>query len=677
MSTPDDANKTKSNEAGDEKPVDLEETIDDDVVENENEDGGEISSETTDQQLPSQYFHAIRPHPPPSIQERYQFYACDMDLDRCQSHLALKRICNLVEYQLSGVHWLAEITENVPIVELDLLENEVRYLVEVTNVQTVETNLGYDLFAETKFIKMLDAEDNEFRNTNPTEYLLLLKQRLREQSSLQDLIDLTPIEISEKEDELTEPTSLLDQSSNIAELIDHFRYYLHNVHRHYDLTETGNSSFSSSLRSRLTILDQMEKGKIPFAIKQRYYNVLNKYAYKLDKIDRLEVEYNEFVEYLQGNDVGHLEAESRREVYEEADTIRKELIHMHAERDMLAGLLYTWESFELTCTGPRWPKRLRISNGKRRSGRKIIHITQGPLNTRLLTELSSNDANCEFVQHASISDALAELHEGETLYIREYGTNGAAVRTDLHNLNENNIVLEGVGEVMIQAPSGDDIFVNISAQDVVLKNLAFIADDNSDGILRVESGGHAVLENCKFFCTNGSGVTVCGGARLTMKNCEIYDSCMSAAIIQEPGAQTKLDDVKFVKCKAGVEVQTFPKNHLPTISDCKFSSDCNYDVVVKQIGRAYGESDEICPVKYFPKGIDENEQTTVVSSEESDAQQQQAETQKAAGEVIPQAAKTQTVDVPENSTEEITKRLESANINVSNLEGITYRMVLI
>merc|ERR1711881_418642 len=346
---------------------------------NESVDSQDIDDENEDDSPGEQYFLPITIDP--TSEERYEFFVRRIGLDRCATGSALKMLCHAIEHELAGVHWLAEITENIPLVDLDLTVNRVSYLVEVTDVHTIErsNSLGSELVAQCKFIKILEMYDrNDYLEENPTEFHLLLKQYLRQNCCIAGIADLTPIEISEKPDELTEDASYLCQTRAIAELVDNFQFYLYQIHRPYDTTEKSESTpFGPTLRKRMTIKDQVDNRKIPVGVRQRYKRVRSKYAEKLDQIDELESDYDDIYAFLVSDNGQDENRSTVRAARQKIEALSKDIVHYHEERDMLAGLLRTWESFGLTANGPRWPKRLRVPNGRRNADRKIAHITQG------------------------------------------------------------------------------------------------------------------------------------------------------------------------------------------------------------------------------------------------------------------------------------------------------------
>lgn len=675
----------------------------DDKLADEVDEACDAGLESTDaefgDELGTQYFIPIVLDMP--MEERYEFFVKQVMLDRCTQGNALRQFCQIVSHQLAGQHWLAEITENVPLPDADIVVNRVRYLVEVTHVRTIERgSLGYEIIAQCKFIKVLELYDqgqNNFMEKDPTAFYLMLKQHLRENCCVADLTDLIPIEISEKPDEVTDEPIYHYQTKVIAELVDNFSFYLHRIHRHYDFSEQAESiPFGPVLKSRLTIIEQLVNEKVPAGVRQRYTRVRTKYAEKLDQVDELENDYYDIYEFLQSDEARGPDQMKVRSANTYLETLTKDIIHCHEERDMLAGLLSNWESFGLTCHGPRWPKRLRVPNGKRHGDRKIAHLTQGAVNVKMLSELSV-DADMEFLTHESVEDAIRSIHEDETLFIRPSTVQHNA-RTGLHDLNENRITIEGiVPGTPIQAPPGDDIFVNIRGQEVTLKNLTLIADDNSDGILVVEAGGHAILEKCILHCAGGVGITICAGGKLTMMDCEIHEADLSAAVVQEPAGEVKLTGVKFVNCTGGgVEVQTMPKNELPILSGCQFPADLKYHVVVNQLEKRYQDvaDDSISPVIYRPPSeisrltepvrSDADEvripvkTIDVLHMDEKAGGEQAADHIKVDEPVTEATLKREAVGSMEEILEETQRRFEDANVRVGpGLAELPYRMILI
>jgi hypothetical protein len=250
--------------------------IDDDVVisEEQSDSSDASSDESLDRPFLIPVFLPSQTDNPPRLEDRYAFYVKQIRLDRCPPKHALQKICSYIEQTLHGQHWLAEIKQQIPIVELNLLQ-EVRYLVEVTSVDSIETNLGQDLRAQCKFIKILDVSINEETpqeyEFSDTEWHLILKKKIRE--TVQEGVEFTSLRPVDLSDSPLELGSL----EYFAELIDHYNFFQVNIHRHYDLSEDEESSFELCLRNRIGIMDLLEKGKIPNSIKRRYDNIRRAY----------------------------------------------------------------------------------------------------------------------------------------------------------------------------------------------------------------------------------------------------------------------------------------------------------------------------------------------------------------------------------------------------------------
>ena len=116
----------------------------------------------------------------------------------------------------------------------------------------------------------------------------------------------------------------------------------------------------------------------------------------------------------------------------------------------------------------------------------MAHVlsTNGCINAGFMQNVEV-EPETEFQTHVDMREAVDNLFEGETLFIRASKTT-MPILGHLHDLNESNVILQGsdVDDVIIwQAPVINN-FICTSGQDIVLTFMS--SPDNMDGVLRVE-----------------------------------------------------------------------------------------------------------------------------------------------------------------------------------------------
>ena len=457
-------------------------------------------------------------------------------------------------------------------------------------VQVMELTPSHDgkLVANCKFVTLANAMIDDIPEEDEEHVQKLIPSIVEDIQSQEnfDLGQLSPIVTPSQcsEDELTQ---------TIHEVIDlkiyFYKYFLTVVHRDYDLEDPeDNLSFVTRLNDRLQIFEQECNEKIPYSNLLRYEKVQNQYTKIQTKIDEYDSYLYDIQEYEQAN--GQLQDP---EVLDEKWSLYNDKHVLETERDILVENLLYLESTLLTCNGPRKPRRSRVPNGPR--GKPVAHVlsTNGCINAGFMQNVEV-EPETEFQTHVDMREAVDNLFEGETLFIRASKTT-MPILGHLHDLNESNVILQGsdVDDVIIGQAPVMDTFICTSGQDIVLRNLTFMSSpDNTDGVLRVEKG-HTVVENCTFNCNNRLGIIVAPEATLTIIDSQINDCPRTAAIIQEPGARVKTSNVGTDRCLSLIEVQTYPKVELPEIINCVFDTNQASSVIVRQLGGTGGEPEPI------------------------------------------------------------------------------------
>ena len=586
---------------------------------------------------------------------------------------ALNHVIGTIYNDLKGQRWLAEVSRTFPL----QLGSELAYCEITWIVQVKELTPTYDgkILAGCSFVTLANAMIDDIPE-DEQDYVQELIPSIVENIQSQEDFDLgqlspivTPTQCSE--DELTQ---------TIHEVIDlkiyFYKYFLTVIHRDYDLEDTDQVSFDSRLNNRLQIFEQECNQKIKYENLLRYEKLQNNYTRVQDRINECDAYLYDIFEYEES--YGQIQDQ---EIPEEKWGLYKDKQVLETERDVLIENLLYLESSLLTCNGPSKPRRSRVPNGSR--GRPVAHVlsSNGCISAGFMQSVDV-EPETEFQTHVDMQEAVDNLFEGETLFIRASKTT-LPIMGHLHDLNESNVIIQGADddeEVVIGQIPDRDSFITTSGQDIVLRNLTFMSSpDNTDGILRVEKG-HTVIENCVFNCNNRLGIIVCPEATLTIIDSQINDCPKTAAIIQEPGARVKTSNVGVDRCLSLIEVQTYPKVELPEILDCVFEKDQGAAVVIRQLGGTGGEAEPIIIREKEEAGVNKGGEGED-KNEENDNKNNQLDTQ-AAGETMQSkpelknsTGNSQNAEQDEGkyvfSVEEAKEWLQSANVDVKEDSRLT------
>jgi len=589
---------------------------------------------------------------------------------------ALNHVIGTIYNELKGQRWLAEVSQKF---ELQLGNDpsqtancEVAWIVQV-----MELTPTYDgkILASCRFITLANAMIDDIPEEDE-DYVQTLIPSIVEDIQSQEDFDLgqlspivTPSQCSE--DELTQ---------TIHEVIDlkiyFYKYFLTVIHRNYDLEDPENVSFETRLNNRLQIFEQECNEKIPYSNLLRYEKLQNQYNKIQSRIDEYDAYLYEIQEYEETTPPNSHDPELLEEKYQ----IYNDKQVLETERDILVENLLYLESTILTCNGPKRPRKSRIPNGRR--GKAVSHVlsTNGCISASFMQSVNV-EPSTEFQTHVDMQEAVDNLFEGETLFIRASKT-AMPIIGSLHDLNESNVVIQGCdeSEVVIGQIPDKDTFITTSGVDVVLRNLTFMSSpDNTDGILRVEKG-HTVVENCVFNCHNRLGIIVCPEATLTIIDSQINDCPRTAAIIQEAGARVKTRNVGVDRCLSLIEVQTYPKVELPEIVDCKFDNDTfGSGVIIRQLGGTAGEPEPIVIREQEVQVEEEKAAAGEDKSKEQDggdtASESKRKDMQGGGEIMQSKPEVKDDKVEDGkyvfTVDEAKEWLQSANVNVKDDARLT------
>nr|CAB3266053.1 SHC SH2 domain-binding protein 1-like protein [Phallusia mammillata] len=420
--------------------------------------------------------------PPLSCQERYDIYCKQVKVANCRPAQVMNRIHSYIEENLMNKKWFALWKGPYD----GTTCHTVDILVEVDDVCIDQ--------AHVNLVEPLICSE-------PTVPREVVETQLEELDYTLDIIELYPVyppdEIFDDGTKAEFEYSCLEnleELSYIAQVIDNVRFFYEHIRRDWDDEDEGEHAFDAYLRARLQLYYDVVSGFVPAPLITRYNRTMAKYF----------VRRRELLDYQ-----ARIQSEGEPTNTEAVECWRK-----YYEVLMLSGLLQIWETLQLRAEGPCFPRVLRRTKGAREDKSTVTHVVAETLSLSMLRSFPDDTV---IQQHKTPQLALQQAFEDDLILIFPGNYSGEG----FHELTES-VTIKGEGnkeEIIIEAIPYDDLFVNVCGSEVVLENLTFVQTDNTEGILRVESG-HANITSCNFKC-DGNGITVREGARLTMKNCTI------------------------------------------------------------------------------------------------------------------------------------------------------------
>jgi len=456
-----------------------------------------------------------------SCKERYEVFTNEMQIADCQPSNVINAVHRYLEERLSDKKWLALWKgpyDSGVIRTIDIL-------VEVDEV-----------FGDQAHVHLVEP----LVCSEPSLPYHVVEDQLNELGYQIDVTELYPISVLDNADEEDEEEDddVDDESSNnpknssledrlkqetqqriIARIIDNVRFFYEHIRRDWDEEDDSDNVFDAYLRARLRLHYDIINGALPVPLVTRYNRTMTKYVVRRKELLDFQARIQ------QDGDPSNTEAvECWKRYYEVL---------------MLSGLLQIWESLQLRADGPCFPRVLRRTKGPRKDKSIITHIVCNKLTPSMVREFP-DDANIK--QHSTPLTALQQCHEGDVVLIfpGQYSGEG------FHELTEN-ITIRGKGnrdEVVIEAVPCDDLFVNVCASKIVMENITFVQIENTEGVLRIESG-HAQIDNCVFKC-DGTGVVVCECAELNMTN-SLITGCRGSGVEVYQGSTSSLEN-NTIKC---------------------------------------------------------------------------------------------------------------------------------
>lgn len=433
-----------------------------------------------------------------SCQERYDIYTNEVKIADCPPCQVMSRVHAYLEDRLAGKRWLAVWKgpyESAQMRTVDILVEVDEVFADQAHVTLVEplvcsqpsipadvveaqlSELGYHLDIAELFPASVIDDDEHASMLDDDE---------------EDDDDETDDE--KNKTNLYERLKIEGQQRYIAQVVDNARFYFEHLRRDWDDEDEGDNLFDAYLRSRLRLYYDVIHGVLPMPLVARYNRTMAKYIVR-------RKELLDFQAMIQKDG-------------EPSNSEAVECWKRYYEVLMLSGLLQIWETLQLRADGPCFPRVLRRTNGPRNDNSRVVHLVTKKLTPSMMKDF---DDDTIIRQHATPLTALQQCYEGDQVIIYP----GIYSGDGFHELTES-ITIKGKGDrndIIIEANPCDDLFLNISCAYVTLENLTFCQIENTEGVLRIESG-HANIESCSFRC-DGSGITVCEGAQLTMKNCQI------------------------------------------------------------------------------------------------------------------------------------------------------------
>lgn len=449
-----------------------------------------------------------------TCKERYEIFSNEMKIADCPPSQVLNAINSYIEERLSDKRWFA------------LWKGPY----EVGVVRTIDILVEVDeVFGDQAHVHLVEPLVCS-EATLPFE---VVEAQLSELSYQLDVTELYPISLLDRVDEeeeddedddgesSTNPKNTLledrmkqeTQQRLIARVIDNVRFFYEHIRRDWDEEDDSDNMFDAYLRTRLRLYYDIVNRVLPMPLVARYHRTMNKY----------QVRRRELLDF---------QAQIQQDG-EPSNTEAVECWKRYYEVLMLSGLLQIWETLQLRADGPCFPRVLRRTKGPRKDKSIVTHIVCSKLTPSMVREFP-DDVNIQ--QHNTPLSALQQCHDGDVIliYPGHYSSEG------FHELTEN-ITIRGKGkreEIIIEAVHCDDLFINVCSATVTLDNLTFVQVENTEGVLRVESG-HAKVDNCVFKC-DGTGIVVCECAELTMTN-SIVTGCRGSGVEVYQGSNTTLE----------------------------------------------------------------------------------------------------------------------------------------
>ncbi|CAK8674547.1 unnamed protein product [Clavelina lepadiformis] len=440
-----------------------------------------------------------------SCQERYDIYCKELKIAECRPAQVLSQVHCYLEENLMNKKWLALWKGPYN----GHFRTTVDILVEVDDVCADQAHVSL-------FEPLVCSEPSLPKN--------VIEAQLDELDFTLDIVELYPVTViddsdSSDDDDDDDGVSKLENKIQeevhqrfIAQVVDNARFFFEHIRRDWDDEDDGDHAFDAYLRARLRLYYDVISGLVPAPLVARYNRTMAKYF----------VRRKELLDYQ-----SRIQSEGEPTNTEAVECWRK-----YYEVLMLSGLLQIWETLQLRADGPCFPRVLRRTKGPREDQTTVTHIVAEKLTPSMLKDFP-DDAVMQ--QHHSPHTALRQCCEGDLIIIYP----GLYSGEGFHELTET-VTIRGEGdrdEIIIEAIPYDDLFVNIASADVTLQNITFVQADNTEGILRVESG-HANVINCSFKC-DGNGISVCEGATLVMTDSTIANA-KGAGVELMPGCVADL-----------------------------------------------------------------------------------------------------------------------------------------
>nr|XP_039270476.1 testicular spindle-associated protein SHCBP1L-like [Styela clava]XP_039270477.1 testicular spindle-associated protein SHCBP1L-like [Styela clava] len=459
-----------------------------------------------------------------SPQARYEIFCKEFRIADCRPSQVLNRVHTYIEERLMGRKWLA--------LWRGTYDNSFRHSIDIlVEVDDVCSDQAHVSLFEPLMCSGAGLPQH------------VVEAQLEELDHTVDIVELHPITLRDDDPDMDDKDLENEEMEikEIAAIVENVRFFFEHLRRDWDDEDEGDQAFDAYLRARLQLYYDVVTGCVPAPLVARYNRTMAKYI----------VRRKELLDYQ-----SRIQGEGEPTNAEAVECWRK-----YYEVLMLSGLLQIWETLQLRAEGPCFPRVLRRTKGKRDDDSTVMHLVTDMLTPSMLRDFKDDTA---ILQHKTPQSALQQCYEGDTIILYP----GIHSGEGFHELTES-VTIKGVGkrkDIIVEAITYDDLFVNISAANVTMENITFIQSENTEGALRVESGC-AVVTDCTFKC-DGTGITVREGANLTMKNCTITGT-RGAAIELMPGCTATLEN-----------------NDITHIQDSDDDFDPSFDATVEMKGMA-------------------------------------------------------------------------------------------
>lgn len=432
-----------------------------------------------------------------SPQARYEIFCKEFRIADCRPSQVQNRVHTYIEERLMGRKWLA--------LWRGTYDNNFRHSIDIL----VEVD---DVCGDQAHISLF--EPLMCSGAGLPQHVV--EAQLEELDHTVDIVELYPITLRDDDPDIDDKELENEEMEikEIAAIVENVRFFYEHLRRDWDDEDEGDQAFDAYLRARLQLYYDVVTGCVPAPLVARYNRTMAKYI----------VRRKELLDYQ-----ARIQGEGEPTNAEAVECWRK-----YYEVLMLSGLLQIWETLQLRAEGPCFPRVLRRTKGKRDDDSTVMHLVTDMLTPSMLRDFKDDTA---ILQHKTPQSALQQCYEGDTIILYP----GVHSGEGFHELTES-VTIKGVGkreDIIVEAITYDDLFVNISAANVTIENITFVQAENTEGALRVESG-HAIVTDCTFKC-DGTGITVREGAKLTMKNCTVTGT-QGAAIELMPGSDSVLEN---------------------------------------------------------------------------------------------------------------------------------------